>query len=200
MVLNGCNVCAVYESGDEVQKRVQVKCNGEQITLLLKREHELSDSSRVRIDFFDSQIGCVKTYCEISVRKNIDPSLAAAWVADCEIMETIEIVEGRRSIRAQMEKEAVFSIQEDEEFDGVIQNISEGGIYFITTKKLSCNDTVGFLYSFIEEEHYMEVTILREEIFRDGRYGYGCQFLVLSREAQRDIKQYVYLRRQGRVF
>lgn len=200
MVLNRCTVCAVYESGDEAQKRVQVKCDGEQILLLLKREHELSDSSRLRIDFFDGQIGCVKTYCEISVRQNIDPAVNAVWVADCEILETLEIVEGRRSIRAQMEKEAVFTIDGQDPFTGLIQNISEGGIYFITTKRLSCGGTVEFSYNFIENEYVMEVTILREETFRDGRYGYGCQFLVLSREAQRDIKQYVYLRQQGRIF
>ncbi len=200
MVLDHCAVCTVYESGDEVQKRISVKCNGEQIKLILKSEHELSDAPRVQIDFFDSQMGCVKTYCEITVRENTDPSVAAEWVADCEILETIAIVEGRRSIRAQMEKEVIFSDQGQDEFSGVIQNISEGGIYFITTKRLLCGDTAGFSYCFLEKEHRMEVMILREEIFRDGRYGYGCQFLVLSREAQRDIKQYVYLRQQGKVF
>ncbi len=200
MVLYHCAVCTVYESGDEVQKRISVKCNGEQITLLLKSEQELSDASRVRIDFFDSKMGCVKTYCEITVRKNTDPSVAAEWAADCEILETIEIVEGRRSIRAQMEKEVRFCVHGQGEFSGIIQNISEGGIYFITAKRLSCGDSVRFSYCFSEKEHSMEVTILREEIFRNGRYGYGCQFLVLSREAQRDIKQYVYLRQQGRVF
>lgn len=198
MVLNHCNVCAVHESED-AEKRVQVKCDGERIMLLLKREHELEDSSRIRIDFFDSQLGCVKTYCEIAVRQNIDPSLPAIWVADCEILETIEIVEGRRSVRAQMEKEAMFSIEGQDYFKGKIQNISEGGIYFITTKRLVCGSSIEFSYTFIENIHEMEVTILREEDFHDGRYGYGCQFLVLPVDALKDIKQYVFLRQQGRI-
>ncbi len=200
MVLNHCTVCAVYESDHAVQKRIRVKCDGEQITLLLKREHELPDLSKLRIDFFDSQIGCVKTYCELAVRRNIDPSVAALWVADCEILETIEIVEGRRSVRAQMEKEIVFTLSGQDDFSGAIQNISEGGIYFITARKLPCDGTIEFSYRFIEKECRMKAVILREEPFRDGRYGYGCQFLELPRETQRDIRQYVYLRQQGRIW
>lgn len=200
MVLNHCTVCAVYEQGDAVQRRVPVKCTGEQITLLLKREHELSDSAKVRIDFFDGQIGCVKTYCELVVRRNYDSSVQAAWVADCELLEVIEIVEGRRSLRATMEKEVTFTLLGQNNFNGVIQNISEGGIYFVTRTKLPCDGTVVFSYCFIENERQMQAVILREEVFRDGRYGYGCQFLQLQREIQRDIKQYVYLRQQGRIW
>ena len=57
MVLNNCTVCSVYELDETVQRRLRVKCDGEQITLYMRRENELSDSERVRIDFFDGQIG-----------------------------------------------------------------------------------------------------------------------------------------------
>lgn len=199
MVLNNCKVCAVYEPDLTAQKRVQVKCMGEQVMLLMSREHELSDSAKVRIDFFDSQIGCVKTYCELAVRQNYDTSIQAPWIADCEIQEVIEIVEGRRSIRTRMEKEAAFISSEGENFSGVIQNISEGGIYFITRTRLRCDSTVSFSYCFVEKEYQMNVLLLREEIFRDGRYGYGCQFLELPKGAGRDIKIYQHMRQNGRI-
>lgn len=200
MVLNQCTVCTVYGAEDTAQKRVPVKCAGEQIILLLKLEHELSDSSKIRIDFFDGQIGCVKTNCELTVRRNYDSAIPAPWIADCSILEVIEIIEGRRSVRAKMEKEVTFTHSEQGDFRGVIQNISEGGLYFVTNTQLQCDDSVSFSHCFIEKEHQMEAVILREEVFRDGRFGYGCQFLALSRDAERDIKQYVYLRQQGRIW
>ena len=82
----------------------------------------------------------------------------------------------------------------------MIQNISEGGIYFITRTRLQRDDTVLFSYAFIENKFDMEVVILREEDLRDGRYGYGCQFLELTVNAQKDIRQYVYLRQQGMIW
>lgn len=200
MVLNNCTVCAVYGPGQGEQKRVQVKCSGEQIILLLKREQELSDTAKIRIDFFDSQIGCVKAYCGLSVRRNYDASIQAPWLADCDILEVAEIVEGRRSLRSGMEKETLFTGPGQESFTGVIQNISEGGIYFITRTRQQCGDSADFSYCFVEKEYQMRVNILREEVFRDGRYGYGCQFMEYPKGAERDIKRYLHMRQYGRIW
>lgn len=200
MVLNHCTVCAVYESDQGDQKRIPVKCDGGQILLLLNREQELSDTAKIRIVFFDSQIGCVKAYCGLAVRRNYDASIQAPWLADCEILEVTEIVEGRRSLRSGMEKETVFTGSNQEEFTGVIQNIGEGGIYFITWTRQQCGDMAEFSYCFVETEYRMRVSILREEIFRDGRYGYGCQLLDYPKGAERDIKRYLHMRQSGRIW
>ena len=200
MVLNHCTTCTVYGQEGPDQRKISVKSKGEQIMLLLRRENELSDSSDVRIDFFDGQIGCVKTNCELVVRRNYDPSISEPWVADCEIQEVIEITDARRNIRMTMEKEVTFTSPGKDDFQGVLQNISEGGIYFITKTRLRRDDTVLFSYCFIEREFEMDAVILREEDLRDGRYGYGCQFLELTVDAQKDIRQYVYLRRQGMIW
>lgn len=200
MVLNQCTTCTVYGQEGQDQRKIPVKTAGDQVMLLLKRENELSDSSDVRIDFFDGRIGCVKTNCELLVRRNYDSSISSPWVADCEIREVIEIIEARRSIRMTMEKEVTFTSRGKEDFRGVIQNISEGGIYFITRTRLKRDDTVLFSYSFIEREFEVEAVVLREEDLRDGRFGYGCQFLELTVDAQRDIRQYVYLRQQGMIW
>lgn len=200
MVLNQCTTCTVYGQEGQDQRKIPVKTAGDQVMLLLKRENELSDSSDVRIDFFDGRIGCVKTNCELLVRRNYDSSISSPWVADCEIQEVIEIIEARRSIRMTMEKEVTFTSRGKEDFRGVIQNISEGGIYFITRTRLKRDDTVLFSYSFIERKFEVEAVVLREEDLRDGRFGYGCQFLELTVDAQRDIRQYVYLRQQGMIW
>ena len=200
MVLNHCTVCAAYESDRGDQKRIPVKCDGGQILLLLNREQELSDNAKIRIDFFDSQIGCVKAYCGLAVRRNYDASIQAPWLADCEILEVAEIVEGRRSLRSGMEKETVFKGSNQEKYTGVIQNIGEGGIYFITWTRQQCGDMAEFSYCFVEMEYRMRVSILREEVFRDGRYGYGCQFLDYPKGAERDIKRYLHMRQSGRIW
>ena len=200
MVLNHCTVCAAYESDRGDQKRIPVKCDGGQILLLLNREQELSDNAKIRIDFFDSQIGCVKAYCGLAVRRNYDASIQAPWLADCEILEVAEIVEGRRSLRSGMEQETVFTGSNQEKYTGVIQNIGEGGIYFITWTRQQCGDMAEFSYCFVEMEYRMRVSILREEVFRDGRYGYGCQFLDYPKGAERYIKRYLHMRQSGRIW
>ena len=87
-----------------------------------------------------------------------------------------------------------------EEYTGVIQNIGEGGIYFITWTRQQCGDMAEFSYCFVETEYRMRVSILREEVFRDGRYGYGCQFLDYPKGAERDIKRYLHMRQSGRIW
>ena len=131
MVFNHCTVCAVYGPDGETQKRIPVYCAGEQITLLPGTEHELSDSAKVRIDFFDSQIGYVQTECRLAVRKNDDPAIQSAWVADCSILEVLQIREMRRFIRVGLGKEVVMTLLGKGDFEALIQNISEGGLFCV---------------------------------------------------------------------
>ena len=199
MVFNHCTVCAVYGPDGETQKRIPVYCAGEQITLLPGTEHELSDSAKVRIDFFDSQIGYVQTECRLAVRKNDDPAIQSAWVADCSILEVLQIREMRRFIRVGLGKEVVMTLLGKGDFEALIQNISEGGIFFVSTTRVQCGDIVSFSYCFMEQEYQMKAEVLREEELLNGRYGYGCQFQELPKGAGRDIRQFVYLREQGRT-
>ena len=199
MVFNHCTVCAVYGPDGETQKRIPVYCAGEQITLLPGTEHELSDSAKVRIDFFDSQIGYVQTECRLAVRKTDDPAIQSAWVADCSILEVLQIREMRRFIRVGLGKEVVMTLLGKGDFEALIQNISEGGIFFVSTTRVQCGDIVSFSYCFMEQEYQMKAEVLREEELLNGRYGYGCQFQELPKGAGRDIRQFVYLREQGRI-
>ncbi len=200
MVLNNCTICSVYISDDEAPRRIKVRCVGNQITLCLKRESEVPDSERVRIDFFDGQIGCVRTYCDLLLRRNYDPAVMEPWAADCEILEVVEIAQGRRNLRTKMEKEIAFTSFRLGEFRGEIQNVSVDGVYFVTRTRLRYDDTVEFVYAFVEKEYSLRAVILREEDFRDGRYGYGCQFMELPKGAGRDIQQYIFRRQHGGVW
>ncbi len=199
MVLSNCTTCTVYGDDTGDRKRIRVKCFGDRIVLYLKRENDLPDEARVRIDFFDGQIGCIKTYCELIARRNLDASVAEPWMADCEILEVTEIIQGRRSLRTKMGQEITVTSFRQGEFSGDLQNISEDGIYFITRTRLRGDDTIEFRHAFIEKEYLLRATVVREDDFRDGRYGYGCQFSELPQGAKRDIQQYMFQCRKGSI-
>ncbi len=200
MVLKDCTICSVYGPNDDVAARVRVKCTGERITLHFQKSKELSTSERIRIDFFDGQIGYIKTYCEIYVRKNFDPLILEPWVADCEILEVVEIVQRQKDLRAKMEREISFTSYKRGEFTGAIQNISVGGLYFVTKERLEIGEHFEFRYCFIKKEHLVKAVILREQNLRNNRYGYGCQFVELPKGTERDIRQFVYKQQLRRVW
>lgn len=199
MVLNDCTVCAVYGTDGKTQQRIPVSCSGEKIILLPGTEHELSDSAKARIDFFDGRMGYIQTNCQIAVRKNDDPAIKSVWVADCSILEVLQIREMRRFVRVGLGKEVIMTLLGKGEFEAVIQNISEGGIFFVSTTRVQWGDVVSFSYCFMEQEYRLEAKVLREEELLNGRYGYGCEFRDLPKGAGRDIRQFVYLREQGRI-
>ncbi|MCI8581833.1 MAG: PilZ domain-containing protein [Dorea sp.] len=201
MVLNDCTICSVYGPDNmTLQARVRVKCTGEQITLHFKKSDEITESERVRIDFFDSKIGYIQTYCELFIRRNYDPLILEPWMADCEILEVIDIVQRQKDLRAKMEREVRFVSSSHGEFTGVIQNISVGGLYFVTRTKLNNEEEFEFRYTFIKKEYEVRAVVLREQDLHNGRYGYGCQFLRLPKSAERDIRQYVYRQQLSKVW
>ncbi len=200
MVLSNCTVCSVCGSDPSTQKRIRVQCVGDRIILYLKRENELSGSEKVRIDFYDEQIGCIKADCELIIRKNNDLSDQEPWIADCEILEVVEIAQSRRNLRAKVANEITLTSFRQGDFEGDIQNISVDGLYFITKTRLECDDTIEFCYTFVEREYRLKAIVLREENFRDGRYGYGCQITEFPQEAKRDVQLYIFKRQQGRIW
>lgn len=200
MVLNNCTICSVYNPDDMLIARVRVKCTGERITLHFKKIDELSDSERIRIDFFDGQIGYIKTYCEISVRKNYDPLILEPWMADCEILEVEEIVQRQKDLRAKMERKIICISPSRGKFEGIIQNISVGGLYFVSNTDLDNEEQFEFNYTFIKKEHRLNAVILRKQELHNGRFGYGCQFRRLPNSAERDIRQFVYKQQLSKVW
>ena len=121
-------------------------------------------------------------------------------MADCEILEVIDIVQRQKDLRAKMEREVRFVSSSHGEFTGVIQNISVGGLYFVTRTKLNNEEEFEFRYTFIKKEYEVRAVVLREQDLHNGRYGYGCQFLRLPKSAERDIRQYVYRQQLSKVW
>lgn len=121
-------------------------------------------------------------------------------MADCEILEVIDIIQRQKDLRARMEKEISFRSLKQGEFNGIIENInigivkniSVGGLFLTTKTRLECGELFEFTYCFTKKEHTVKAVVLREQDVKKDLYGYGCQFVDLPKAAERDIRQFVY--------
>ena len=201
MILKSCNTCIIYGSDSDVVVRARVRTVDDKITLHFDDNNELgTKTDRLQVDFCDSQVGYIKTFCELEIRKNEDPYVLEPWTADCKILEMIQVLQRQKELRVRMVKEVNFISLKHGRFSGVIQNISVGGLYFVTRTKLNNEEEFEFRYTFIKKEYEVRAVVLREQDLHNGRYGYGCQFLRLPKSAERDIRQYVYRQQLSKVW
>lgn len=195
MVLKECSACTIYRDVDELRIRSRVELTEDRIMLHFELEEEMElepEIKGINIDFYDNQVGFVKTLCNLRVDKNADPWILEPWAASCTIIEVIEILQRQKDLRVRLEQEMEFESLRHGHFKGIIQNISVGGILLSTRMPLSLNEQFEFSYCFLKKEQRIRVVTIREQQLGGGRYGYGCQFLNLTNAAERDIRQFVF--------
>ncbi len=193
MILKNCSTCTVYGMEEGIVVRARVRCIDERITLHFDDNNDLGlHTDRLRVDFFDSQVGYIKTFCELEIRKNTDPYILEPWLADCVILEILEILQRQKELRVRMVREATFITAAHGSFRGIIQNISVGGIYMTASTKMDIGEHFEFQYHFSKKDQEIQGKVLRVTLIRDNYYGYGCQFVELPKSTERDIRQYVY--------
>lgn len=195
MVLKECSACTIYRDADELRIRSRVELTDNRIMLHFELEEGdvLEPETRgINIDFYDNQVGFVKTLCNLRVEKNVDPWILEPWVADCTIIEVVEILQRQKDLRVRLEQEMDFQSVRHGHFKGIIQNISVGGILLSTKMPLSLNEQFEFSYCFLKKEQRIRVVTIREQKLGGGALGYGCQFLNLTNAAERDIRQFVF--------
>ena len=65
MILKNCSSCIIHGPDDEVSIRSRVQYMDGNITLHFDGDSDLGpNTDRIRVDFFDSQVGYIKTFCE----------------------------------------------------------------------------------------------------------------------------------------
>ena len=63
MILKNCNTCVIYGTEADVSVRARVQHIDERITLHFDDNNDLGmHTDRLRVDFFDSQVGYIKTF------------------------------------------------------------------------------------------------------------------------------------------
>ena len=195
MTLKKCNNCIIYESGSDSDILTKARVMGcdDTIKLYFEEKYWVEDSiDKIRIDFFDNQAGQVKTFCQLAIQKNTDPCISEAWVADCKVLETIEVLQRQKDLRVDLDEETLFSSKIHGYFSGTIHNISVGGLYLTTDTRLEKDEQLDFQYCFMMKLQKVRAAVLRETVIRDNYYGYGCVFTNLSNAVEKDIRQFVY--------
>lgn len=198
MILKNCNFCVIYEPESDIPLKARVKCADERIELYFEDDHRLGDHiDKVRIDFFDSQIGQIKTYCELDIRKNTDPQISEAWISDCRILETIETLQRQQDLRVDLNEETLLSSKKHGYFSCTIHNISVGGLYMTTDTSLEVDEQFEFQYCFVKKIFKLRASVLRKTVIGENNFGYGCLFINLPSGAEKEIRQFVYRRQRS---
>lgn len=203
MILKDCGTCMIYDNNGELLCKARVRSVEERITLHFDDGCELIpdtdpshidffDPERIQIDFFDSQMGCIRTYSSLLIRKNMDPWVLEPWMAECEILEIIETIQRQKDLRVRLEKDLEFTSIKHGHFTGIIHNISVGGIMLYTEMPLDVHEEIEFRYCFQKKEYEIRAVILREQEMMKKLHVYGCQFIDLTKSAERDIRQFVF--------
>ncbi len=192
MVLKECSACTIYGGSDDLRIRARVSLENS-IRLYFEGEEDLgADPLKLNVDFYDNQVGYIKTLCILKVSENVDPWVLEPWTADCEIIEVIEILQRQKDLRVRLEEEVEFVSIKHGRFKGTIQNISVGGILLSTKMPLALNEQFEFNYCFLKKEQRVRAVTIREQNTGKDTYSYGCQFLNLTNAAERDIRQFVF--------
>lgn len=212
MLLKDCYKCIIYGQDPDVHVPARVIHDDEQILLYFDDDTRLgAQTDSLRVDFCDSQVGYIKAVCELNIRKSFDPSIWEPWVADCSILEVLEILQRQKDLRVPMDAEIQFSrtnlpdeIQFTSHtqgvFTGTIKNISVGGIFLATATRLSRGETFEFNYCFSKTVQKLKAVTLREQLLRKDLYGYGCQFIDVKNSVEREIRQFVYKQQLKKIW
>lgn len=195
MLLKDCNTCIIIQSEAEPDARLQARVvsRNDRIKLFLKDVNRLGGHiDRIRIDFQDCQVGYIKTFCQLDIQRNTDPDVPEPWVADCKILEKVEVLQRQKDVRVKVDEEILFSSKIHGHFTGTIHNISVGGLYMTTYIRLEKGEQFDFQYCFMKKLLKVRVMVLREIVNHDNSLGYGCEFVHLSNSEEKDIRQFVF--------
>ncbi len=194
MNLKDCSLCKIFDADARFLMKARVKSAEADITLYFDDDINLEPAAEgvYWIDFFDSQLGCIKTLSKIILRENTDPAIMEQWAADCEIIKVLETIQRQKDLRVRLKENLEFLSVLHGQFTGTIQNISVGGIMLFTEMPLSVNEEISFRHCFLKKEHEIKAVVLREQPMQEKYHVYGCRFIHLTNSAEKDIRQFVY--------
>ena len=194
MVLKECERCILYGPGGKILMKGRVEAAGESVMLYFEKNPEFA-KGKLLVDFFDTQLGYLRTFCEITFRKNPNYlQRKEAWEGRCKILKVLETVQRQKDIRVKLKLEKLFSSAKQGDFYGVIENITAGGVYITTSKPMSKNELFSFYHNFVGKNWKLQAVTLWAKRITDDYFGYGCRFADLPEGAEMDIRQFVYQR------
>ena len=195
MKLRDCNSCLVYGTDNRplANARVEIKQDGS-IMLFFQTQKLRSVRVKTVVDFYDQVQGVIRSRCELVIQHNIYGSkLKEPWMATCDLLEVYDVYQRQKDLRVEVLIRGEFrSDATGWFFSGTIQNISAWCFFIVTKQALKKNDRFLFNYTFGSELVELRAKVLRVTgLVQGGGYGYGCQFVGLSKEAEAAVSKFV---------
>lgn len=192
---------SIYSLEQEHICDVRVTMGDDKITLVFPEEIQSGAWEKVDVVFYDEQKGLI-TYkkCLLSDYKHRGERLSA----QCTLGEEESVIQRRNDLKIRLI--VPISIQavnsktgEKIRVDATIQNISAGGIFFISEMLFEVGEKFSFLFRRTEKPLHLECEVLRSQPYTgSGNYipgtmmGYGCRFINMTDHNEAAIRSYVF--------
>ena len=193
MVLENCERCLVYGEDGRILSRGRVSLVGEYIFLYFENIDSFRDARcRQQVDCFDGEGRVTRGYCELLIKENHHyPEMLEPWMAQCRVLRIGQGVRQQKDVRARVDLNVAFVSLEYGPFVGTVRNISAGGVYVTTDQKLKKQDVILFNHAFSTVRRQVKAEVIWARPLSGDAFGYGCQFLDLTSEAERDVRHFV---------
>ncbi|MEY8337078.1 PilZ domain-containing protein [Lachnospiraceae bacterium 62-35] len=201
MRLKNCESCMVYGTDNHPLSRARVELDGERESRLYFTNPKFR-SIRVKtvVDFYDRRQGVIRCRCELVIKRNDGVSRKKEpWMADCKILEIYDAIQRQKDLRVEVKTNIECRSEKGAYFSGMVQNISAGGLFLVSSQTLKKNDIFAFQYRFSAEVSRVRVRVLRVTALMNSEFGYGCQFIGLSPDNEAAIRKFVYAKQMEKV-
>lgn len=194
MKLKACDTCLVYGSDKKPLCRARVvEVEEDRLRLFFGSSKLRRANLKTLVDFYDGHQGLVRCLCELRIRENMFfTRVTEPWMADCALLKVYEAVQRQKDLRVKVNIRTEF-MTEGRFFYGIIQNISAGGLFFVTMEDMIEGQFFYLKYRFKNNPCEVRGRVLRKQELPRGGFGYGCQFVGTSLEAEADIRNFVYV-------
>lgn len=195
MKLKDCDNCLVYGSDRKPLVKARVLMLGDNVFQLHFGAYKLKNAKfRTIVDFYDGQQGLVRCQCDLVVKqRQAQLGLDGEWIAEGTIAKVNDVVQRQKDLRVKVHMSLEFVADDGTYTSGIVQNISAGGLYLVTSYRMVPGQYFTFAYTFENEQRRITAKVLRvKRLAAESSYGYGCKFLELSPDAEADVRKFVY--------
>lgn len=154
-----------------------------------------SQDQPITISFLDPALGVVTCRCVLTAPLISDDRKTCSY--RCRVLEELSQEQRREDIKLSLSSRTeVTLLSSGMSAPAVIQNISAGGVYLVTTLAAQKGDRLSFQF----QETTPPVPVLAEILRAEGRMdqrgdlvrGYGCRFIHLGPQQEARLRSYVF--------
>lgn len=194
MKFRDCEYCMVYGTDNKPLSTARVEVDDKGSVSLYFNNAKLKNVRfKAFVDFYDTQQGLIRVWSDLAIRQNTNRT-AEPWMADVQLLEIAKVFQRQKDLRVRVNIPLSFITEADEYFTGNIRNISAGGMFLLASRALKEGTVFSFSCRFAKEPGRIHAKALRFKGITNDKYGYGCQFVCLSPEAETNIRKFVFIK------